>query len=141
MQEQKKQCVEKNIKGKQKKYKGKQKKDIKDYLAKKYMSILPHQHLCRNFKQGHPCQPPIKNYIYNSDRKNIKYLLNVLNSLKELSYVAGDNNVKQLLFLISQDEATSEEICKNADIYKKDRNLQEFNFNRNTKKMQRFKSL
>ena len=75
-----------------------QEKDIKEYLIKIYMSILPHQH--QNIKPGHPCQPPIKNYIYNAQRKDIKYLLNSLKSIKELSNVMGEYGTKELLFLM-----------------------------------------
>ena len=112
-----------------------QEKDIKEYLIKIYMSILPHQH--QNIKPGHPCQPPIKNYIYNAQRKDIKYLLNTLKSIKELSNVMGEYGTKELLFLMSQDNAKSEDIFKNAIIYKKDRNLEEFNYNSKKKKIRK----
>lgn len=115
-----------------------QKKDIKEYLMKIYMSVLPHHR--QIIKPGHPCQPPIKHFIYNSERKDIKHLLKALESIKELSNVMGEYGTKELLFLMSQDNAKSEDILKNAIIYKKDRNLEEFNYNSKKNKLKKINS-
>ena len=106
------------------------------------MSVLPHlQHLQdENIKQGHPCQPPIKDYIYNAPRKDLKHLLNMLESIKELASVLGEKKTKELLFLMSQDNATSSNIFKNACIYKKDRNLEEFKYISKKIKLKRINS-
>ena len=106
------------------------------------MSILPHQRQqqVNHFKQGHPCQPPIKHYIYNAQRKDLKHLLNTLKSIKELSNVFGEKRTKVLLYLMSQDNATSDNIFKNACIYKKHRNLEEFKYTSKRKKLKRVNS-
>ena len=106
------------------------------------MSILPHLHQQQdeNIKQGHPCQPPIKHYIYNAQRKDLKHLLNTLESIKELTGVLGEKKTKELLFLMSQDNASSSDIFKNACIYKKDRNLQEFKYTSKKNKLKRVNS-
>ena len=91
--------------------------------------LLPHQHQQQTYKieYGHPSQRPIKNYIYNTKRENIKALMDTLKSINELSKITGDENVKKILFTMSQDNATSNNILQCANIYKNDRNAIEFN--------------
>tara|TARA_A100001015_G_C14522928_1_gene531094 strand:- start:109 stop:459 length:351 start_codon:yes stop_codon:yes gene_type:complete len=108
------------------------------------MQGLRHQHqkllveyFGNDVKQGHPCQPMIKNYIFNCERTDIKLFLNVLESIKNLTNIIGEDNIKNLLFLISQDTASSANIYQCANIYKKERNLNEYNLN--TKKMKKTK--
>ena len=103
------------------------------------MSVLPH--LQQNFKQGHVSQPVIKNHIYNLKREKLKIFMNTLKSMKELSDVIGENSLKELLFLISQDNATSDNILKCSNIYKKDRNHKEFNNNNKRTNLKRHNSL
>ena len=102
------------------------------------MSLLPH--LQPNFKQGHVSQPIVKNHIYNLKRENLKVFMNALKSMKDLSDVIGENSLKELLFSISQDDATMGNILECSKIYKKDRNLLEFNNNKRPN-LERKKSL
>tara|TARA_X000000950_G_C13858926_1_gene637844 strand:+ start:145 stop:525 length:381 start_codon:yes stop_codon:yes gene_type:complete len=100
------------------------------------MSLLRHQHqhllkhyLENNIKQSHPCQPMIKNYIYSCKRNNINLMSKLLESINELSKNIGEDNIKDLLFLMSQDHATSSNIFECANIYKKNRNIEEYKYN------------
>ena len=89
------------------------------------MSELRHR---AQYKQGHPSQPAIKNLIYNCERKDIKHLLNILNSAKKITNIIGEKNTKELFFLLSQDEASFSNILECTKVYKKDRNYEELKY-------------
>jgi len=68
----------------------------------------------------------LKDFMENAQREKLSLMINLLESLYKFSSVVGEQSTKTFLKAVASDEASLELVRDCAKIYKKERNMNDF---------------